>query len=157
MVAEGLVMAQIRYCLNVYACDNIRIEATDPKNKMMEELQVIQNKMLRIILNKNLKDRVSISSMLKETKMLSVNQIACLSTMIDTWKAINLNVEPIKEQLKFRDSRRFHNLLKGSKDQGSFLTKSAQLWAKSSQRFKTTNLLTIAKTEARMTVNTVPI
>ena len=77
--------------------------------------------------------------------------------LIDTWKAINLKVEPIREQLTFRDSKRFHNLLKGSKDQGSFLTKSAQLWEKSSQRFKTTNLLTIAKIEARKTISLIPI
>ena len=44
--------------------------------------------MLRIILNKTLGDKVPISRMFEGTKMLSINQIACLGTVIDIWNAI---------------------------------------------------------------------
>ena len=157
IVSDGLVMSNIRYCLSVYASGSIRISEEEPKSKLLSDLQVKQNNMLRIINKCKLSDQKSIKSMLENSDMLSVNQLACLTILLDMWKAIHLEITPLKEMFQPRNSIRFQNSFKTSEDPNSFITKGAKLWERSSKSFKETNLLTVAKKEAIKFVKTLPI
>ena len=47
--------------------------------------QILQNRMLRTILGTKLRDKVSTKSMLDELNILSINQMTCLSILMETW------------------------------------------------------------------------
>jgi hypothetical protein len=160
-IAQGIMMSHLRYCSAVYLHDKVRLKQQDATNKDMQQLQLKQNAMLRIILKKRQSQHVTIKSMLEETKNLSVNQLTCLSVLMETWKAIHLNVHGIKEHLH-RDIKPVclrstsQNLLKVNEDLKSFPSKAAKMWNISSDRFKSTCLLKVAKAEAVKLVKTLP-
>ena len=56
-----------------------------------------------------------------------------------------------------RDSKRFASLFKQSMDPTSIVSISAKLWEKTSEKFKSTNLIKNAAKEAQLLVNNLPI
>ena len=95
--------------------------------------------------------------MLEETKIYSINQMTALNVLIETWKAINLGIPSIRRHFKRRDSHRYGEMFRTPSDQASFVYKAVQLWNSSSESFKRTNLLKVAKIEAKNFVKTLPI
>ena len=55
----------------------------------MKDLQVSQNKMLRLSNNSRISDRISTVSLLAKFNMMSVNQINAQIKLSETWKAVN--------------------------------------------------------------------
>ena len=113
--------------------------------------------MLRIILGIKLKEQIPTKEMLDNVGMLSVNQIACHSILMETWKALHLEVESISAHFQLRNSKRFADELQGSNDPKSFISCAARLYNKTSKRFKQTNLTKVARIEALDTVKLLPI
>jgi len=82
--------------------------------------------------------------------------------LIETWKARNSNIPVLSSLL---DRKRVDNRTLRSDSMSlvsptvnePFTVGTSKLWNLSSQRFKTTNLLTIAKIEARKLAETLPI
>jgi len=82
--------------------------------------------------------------------------------LIETWKARNLKIPVLSSLL---DRKRVDNRTLRSDSLSlvsptvtePFSVGTAKLWNLSSQRFKTTNLLTIAKIEARKTAEQLPL
>ncbi len=157
ILAEGLVMSHLRYCNSTFLSDQIRITENDPKHKNLYELQLLQNKMLRIIHGVKTKDKVPIRKLLEKTEMLSINQLTCQSMLMDTWKATHLGLESISAHFKPRDSVRFKDQLQANSDPQSFVSKSSKLFNMTTQRFKNTNLTKVAKQEAKTFVRSLPI
>jgi len=101
--------------------------------------------------------------MLASTNMLSINQIAAYSTLMEIWKARAFNVPHLSSLLAKSQPRGDRTLR--SESAGLFLASidepftvcGAKLWNTTSDRFKTTNLLAIAMSEAKNAVKKLPI
>jgi len=162
MIADGLVMAKIRYCLPVFGVEFLRLEESQALSSQLQDLQKVQNDTLRIILGHKRKDHIRISDMLKATKLLSVNQTIAYSSLMEMWKAKEFSV-PVLESLLVRKRNETKILRSDSsgKVQSSinetFANTMAKLWNSSSDRFKHTNLLVIAKHEAKKLASTLPV
>ena len=56
---------------------------------MMKDLQISQNKMLRLLNNSRISDKISTATLLTKFNMLSVNQINAQIKLSEMWKAVN--------------------------------------------------------------------
>jgi hypothetical protein len=140
IIADGLIMSHLRYCSSTYLSDKIRIQEADPTTNEIKNLQILQNKMLRIISGVHLMDKVSIKSLLDRNNMFSINQMACFAILMDTWKSLNLGTLGPEPSFKTRSSARYKNYLQGNADPKSFISMASKLYNLCSARFKTTNL-----------------
>ena len=149
---------QIEYCSSVYLSDKVRISEDAKLTKELKDLQKKQNQMLRTILNFKIRDKVCVKNMLQETNNLSINQMVCLQIIMDTWKAIKLNIHCIKKYFETFKSTRMEGLLKADEDPSSFIGIAAKLWNMAPTRVRTTNLYKVAKREAEKFVKeSIPI
>ena len=161
-IADGLIMSKIRYALPVFAGESIRFRETDPQSSSTRRIQCLQNEMLRTIKGKRRRDHVRISDMLESTTMLSVNQLASYGTLMEIWKARSFEVPVLSTLLQHNreDDRTLRSDTKLNLQASisePFTLCAQKLWNMTSDRFKTTNLLTIAKSEAKKTVLQLPI
>ena len=74
----------------------MRIHETDPSNSEMDDIQLIQNKLLRFLNGSKLKDMISTKSMLIKMNLLSINQTNAQIKLIEMWKATNIEDYPIE-------------------------------------------------------------
>ena len=166
MIAEGLIMSRIRYCLHVYGVEGLRINSEQSTSGLQQAVQKVQNNVLRIITGHTRSDHVRISDMLKATGMMSVNQMVAYGCLMESWKAAAFNV-PILGSMFDRKRRDDRNLrsdaasmtgtcVRSNVDE-SFTNSAAKLWNLASEKFKSTNLLVIAKQEAKSLVRSLPI
>ena len=86
-VAEALFMSKLRYGIAVYC--KPKLNEQDSTNKMLKELTVLQNEMMRIITGKKCKDKVSIKYLRDTTKTTSVNHVACYHILMETYGVIH--------------------------------------------------------------------
>ncbi len=156
-ISQGLIMSHFRYGCSIYQSEFIRLSQSDPMNSTLHRLQLKQNEMLRIILKHRRSDKVSIEKMLQDTKNMSLNQIACLNVLMDTWKALKLNIPSISSCFEYRNSKRYSDMFKPVEDKNSFVSKATELWNMSSERFKNTTLTKVAKMEAIKIVKKLPL
>ena len=157
MIGQGTIMSNINYGIQLYMASKVRLCKEEPLKEELRSLQVKMNEMLRIILNIKRKDKRSVDYMLKKCDLLSINQLACKSILLELWKARNFNIEGIMKNFKYRDIPRFKDLFRTSKDPKSFVSVASKLWEKSSKRFRDTNLISVAKKEAEKLAKTLPI
>ena len=161
-IAEGLVFSRLRYCLLVWGADFLRLTDSDPLCTIAHELQVIQNDTLRIITGRKRSDHVRIEDMLSSTNMLSVNQLTAYGILIETWKAREFDVPHLSSLLVVarNDVRNLRsngaNLFQASIAE-QFALCAEKLWNLSSDHFKKTNLLSVAKIEAKKVASQLPI
>ena len=139
-LGEGLVMSHIRYCIPLFLSDKARISEGDPVNQELQGIQTLQNKMLRIILGVSLRDKIPTKTLLQKVNMLSINQMVCMSTLMETWSALNLGVDSISCHFKRMKSLRFSEQLQGTKDPKSFVSCAARLYNMTNDGIKMTNL-----------------
>jgi len=162
MIADGLVMSKIRYCLPVYAAESLRLREIDPQALTLQRIQRAQNDMLRVINHKRRRDHVRIIDMLDSSKFLSVNQMTAYALIVELWKARQFNV-PVLENLLERsrnDERTLRSDTLGKVSTNGHDTVALnceRLWNLSSDKFKKTNLLKVAKSEAKKLAKTLPI
>ena len=62
---------------------------SDPSPKLLKDLQLSQNKMLRLINGSRISDKISTASLLAKFNILSVNQMNAQIKLSEMWKAIN--------------------------------------------------------------------
>ena len=81
--------------------------------------------------------------------------------MIESWKSVHITgVFPINQTRQSQRTLRSDTqsvLRTNEKIPDSFLAKAAKLWKMASHRFRTTNLLKVAKMEAMTIAKTLPI
>ena len=92
-VAHSLWDSKLRYGLQLYA--KVRTADDQTKPIIMQKLQRAQNKMLRVLENVKISDRISIAQLLERQKTLSVNQTQAQIKLSEIWKATNLENYPI--------------------------------------------------------------
>ena len=67
-LVDGLFMSKIRYGLQLVG--KVRLTESDPSNKDIENIQKVQNKLLRMLTKTKLMDMVSTATLLKQTTRL---------------------------------------------------------------------------------------
>ena len=87
-IADGLFLSRVRYGLAVYG--KPRLRESDMSNTLMSELQVKQNRMMRLLTGNRLKDKVPVHVLLEETGWPSINQMIIESITKETWKVLNI-------------------------------------------------------------------
>ena len=157
-ISEGLVMSHIRFCLSTYGPESVRVSNEDPHTGMLSEMQVTQNKMLRIINKNTLSDKIPTSKLLEKSGMLSVNQLMAFSILMDLWKGRTFEIQPIMEHFSESRSTRYKGYYNGNGDPGGFVSVAAKLWGKAPRRFRETNLVVVAKGELKeFVINNIPV
>ena len=123
----------------------------------MKDLQLTQNRLLRVLNSTKIKDKISIRSMLEKFDLLSVNQLAAKIKLIGVWKIFNkpdhpLNLDPyernkkvLSHDLRIQPNRIFDDSCKLKKSQMSFHKDAARLWNASTPEIRTDGSLDIAK------------
>jgi hypothetical protein len=134
----------------------------------MQAAQVAQNKMLRLLDNSTLSDRVPTVDLLKRANMLSVNQLAANIKLNEAWKANNIENYPIQleanhENLIHTDRVTRPHIRRLWKEDGksttakeSFSRSTAKLWNQAPQSLKESKSLTTAKKAIREYCKTLP-
>jgi len=145
-----------KYCCSVYGVEWLRFDEQDPKANLLLSVQKIQNSALRIVTGSKRVDHVKVSDMLQRTNLLSVNQTIAYSALVEIWKARTLKV-PVLESILDRvrnDERTLRSdsqqLVKYTYNE-PFARATAKLWNNASERFRSTNLMVIAKQEDKIT------
>ena len=73
----------------------------DPINNDIKAIQMVQNKMARLLNGKTLKDKIPTKTLLENAKLLSVNQINARIKLQEIWKILNIEEYPIKIKLNY--------------------------------------------------------
>ena len=93
-VVDGLFTSKINYGVQLYG--KVRLTPECPKNKDIKAIQMVQNKLARLLNNKTLKDKVSTKSLIEKSNLLSVNQINAKVKLQEMWKVLNVDNYPVK-------------------------------------------------------------
>ena len=93
-VVDGLFTSKINYGLQLYG--KVRMSNVDLKNGDLKSIQKVQNKMVRFLNGKTLKDKIHTKVLLEQANLLSVNQLNAKVKLIEVWKALNIEDYPIK-------------------------------------------------------------
>ena len=94
----------------------------------MKSLQLTQNRLLRVLNQTKLADKVSTESMLNKFKLLSVNQLAAEIKLIEVWKSIHddkcpLELDPYNQSLsRGAPSAQFHETFTAANRYGGQLS-----------------------------------
>ena len=103
-VVDGIFMAKLRYGLQLYG--KVRTKDSDPENEDFKAIQLIQNNLMRTLNGTRVKDKISISSLLKKFNLLSVNQLNANVKLVEIWKAKNVEDYPLKIEHQSVNSER---------------------------------------------------
>ena len=87
-IIDGLFTSKINYGIQLYG--KVRITPECPINKDIKAIQMVQNKLARLINGKTLKDKVSTKVLLENANLLSVNQINAKVKLQEIWKVLNI-------------------------------------------------------------------
>ena len=155
--AHALWMSKLRYGLQL--CSIVRTDEAEMKSGNMKYLQIVQNKLMRLILNVPYKDRTSTSGLLSKTGLLSVNQLAASIKLCEVLKSENVENYPVKlepnhpgqimNERTMRPStiRKWNQDAKSTAAKESFFTNAAKLWNLAPPAIKTAKSLSLAKKE----------
>ena len=165
ILANSIFNSKMRY--GIHLCGKVRITEGDSTQGVMDEIQKAQNKMLRLLNNSRIKDKISTKSIMANLNMLSVNQVNAQVKLTEIWKSINIENYPIQSQKvnynmearATRASNRGDLMIEAStlKSQATFLNDAFKIWNEAPTIIKTSKSLSIAKKEIRKYVTTLPI
>ena len=133
----------------------------------LEDIQKAQNKVHRMLNNTRIKDKISTRLILRNLKMMSVNQINAQVKLTEIWKSTHVENYPIQCQKisdklgsnSTRASSRGDLILKASthKSQGTFLNDAIKIWNEAPFSIKNSKSLATAKKEIKKFVVTLPV
>ena len=91
IIAEALFNSKVRYGSCVYLQPVFEKEDLKAKktHAETEKLQVIQNKMLRMIFGYKMEDRTNMTTLRSNIQMFSINQLTCYHVLLEAYNVIN--------------------------------------------------------------------
>ena len=101
-ISNGLFVSKIRYGLQLFG--KVRWSIADPSNQDMEAIQKCLNKLLRLLNNSRISDKISTKSLLSKFNLLSVNQMNAQIKLTEIWKSVYVNNYSIKTSMLQRGS-----------------------------------------------------
>ena len=135
----------------------------------MQAAQIAQNKMLRLLNNTTLSERIPTMTLLKNTNMLSVNQLAASIKLTEAWKSCNIMHYPIQleknhENLIPNDRIVRPHINRVWKEDGkttiardSFTRSAAKIWNQAPIAVKDAKTVIMAKKQIKAYCATLPI
>ena len=135
----------------------------------MKSVQTAQNKLMRMLINAPYNDRTSTSVLLKETGLLSVNQLAASIKLCEVWKAENVPNYPVQLEPNQRIStytersvrpttnRKWNQDCNSTAARESFSRNAAKLWNSAPLTIKNAKNLNLAKKEIKKHCKMLPI
>ena len=93
-VVDGIFTSKIRYGLQLIG--KARTMREDAVCADLWAIQLVQNKLLRLLNKSQLKDRIYTVSMLEKFGILSVNQLNAQVKLLEMWKSQNITDYPLK-------------------------------------------------------------
>ena len=165
-VADSLFMSKVRYGLQLLG--KVRITDSDPVNKELEDIQIVQNRLVRTLNGKRLSDKIRTSVLLTNINMLSINQTHAQIKLLEIWKSFNdtknniLRVEKVKsyEQGSRTRSGTALNLVEIRTSMSSsktFKNDAIRLWNIAPESIKKCDSIYSAKLEIKHFTKTLPI
>lgn len=104
-LVDGLFMSKVRYGLQLYG--KVRRNEDSPCGEDFKSIQKIQNNLMRYLAGCQLKDKVSIRSLLDKLNMVSVNQLNAQIKLLEMWKSSNIEDYPLQlRQTEIREGVR---------------------------------------------------
>ena len=164
-VANSIFMSKIRYGLQLLG--TVRLKTQDPKNQDLTAIQLIQNKLVRILNGTKLADKIRTKVLLDNINMCSVNQIHAQIKLTEIWKTINdednvLKIER-KQQVEGAVQTRSGgsiNLVESRSSAMSsktFINDGIKLWNRAPESIKICTTLASAKKAIKIYSKTLPI
>ena len=135
----------------------------------MKSLQQTQNRLLRLLNNSKVSDKISTKSMLEQFQLLSVNQLAAEIKLIETWKSINIEgcpteLEPYnlnqadnEYRLRPQPNRIFNDTARLQLSLSSFYIDAARLWNNAPATVKSALTLNVAKKAIKEHCKSLPV
>ena len=135
----------------------------------MKSLQLSQNRLLRLLNNSRVSDKISTKLMLEKYNLPSVNQLAAEIKLTETWKSINVDDCPIKLNsyncnldenrigLRPQQNRIFNDSYRLQIAQSSFHVDSAKLWNYAPTNVQCAQTLTLAKKAIKEHCKSLPL
>ena len=136
----------------------------------MKAVQIVQNKLLRLLDGSRIKDRRSIKDMLDKFDLLSINQISAQIELIEAWKASRDEDYPIemrnkREPLGEETSRQLRPSTRKEMREGgktilaeqSFTRDTGKLWNNAPKAIKEAKTLGIVKEKIKQHCKLLPI
>ena len=158
-------MSKIRYGLQLLG--NVRLKIQDTKNQDLAAIQLIQNKLVRILNGKRLADKIRTKVLLDNIDMCSVNQIHAKIKLIEIWKSINdedniLKIER-KKNVEGAVQTRLGSSLNSVESRSSvmssktFINDGIKLWNRAPESIKNCITLAAAKKAIKTYSKTLPV
>ena len=97
IIAEAIFTSVARYGIAVYSKPRLH---KDAGWEDLHKLQVVQNKMLRLLAGKKTTDKVRVESLAKQFSVMSMNQMTCYHVLMETYKIVHFGAsEKLREKL----------------------------------------------------------
>ena len=164
-IADSLFNSKIRYGLQL--CSKIRWKESDPTPKLLKDLQLSQNKMLRLLNGTRISDQISTASLLTKFNMLSVNQMNAQIKLSEMWKATNDEDHSFKisKRVPDQESRAMRSISNevisvlsfSDLSKQTFINDGIKAWNKAPLSIKSCKTYASVKIEIKKFVKTIPI
>ena len=166
-LSHALWMSKLRYGLQL--CMNVRSHETELLNTNMKATQIAQNKLLRLLNNSTLKDRVNTEQLLKNTGLLSVNQLAASIKLMEVWKSEHIKDYPVQlepnnttgnssgRNMRPTTSRMWNQDARTAAEKESFSRNAAKIWNTALTELKIISTKSAAKKAIKEFCKSLPI
>lgn len=155
-------MSKLRYGLAAFGTP--RLSDTDPLTDTMSHLQKKQNEVLRVISGTRRTDRKSVTNLLMESKMVSVNRMAAETILKETWNIMNSEDSELRSEMCHKTNlsevhtRAKHNgLLELTRSMPSFAYRGAKLWNWAPKEVKEAQSKYTLKSEVKKVLKHIPL
>ena len=166
-ITRILIICQISPKHGLQLMSKVRIQDVDPIDGDLKKIQLIQNKVIRLLSGKKISDKISTKVMLKDLSMLSINQMNCQIKLMECWKSVNQDGNNVKfqrqmisdDQMNTR-ARVNENLILGPSIghvSKTFRTDAVKMWSVAPMSIKNCKSLYLAKKSIRQYVSNLPI
>ena len=145
----------------------VRWSISDPTNQEMEAIQKCQNKLLRLLNNSCISDKISTKSLLEKFNMLAVNQMNAQIKLGEIWKSVHVYNYPIKTSALKRGDEAVNTravslgVLNEAKvtstSERVFINDAIHIWNRAPVAIKTISSISIVKKAIREFVSSLPI
>ena len=164
-LVDGLFMSKVRYGLQLYG--KVRRSEDSPRCEDYKSIQKVQNDLMRYLTGSQLKDKVSIRSLLDKLNMVSVNQLNAQIKLLEMWKTIHIEDYPLKlQQQEIREGMATTRAAtKGQPcdigrtqlTQTTCISDAIKVWNSAPSGIKESKTLYQAKREIKKFVKTLPV
>ena len=164
-LVDGLFMSKVRYGLQLYG--KVRRSEDSSKCEDFNSIQKIQNDLMRYLAGCQLKDKVSIRSLLDKLNMVSVNQLNAQIKLLEMWKSLHVEDYPL--ELKQQETREGMAMTRAAKkgqpcDLGrtqlthsTCISDAIKMWNAAPCEIKESKSLYQAKREIKKFAKTLPV